>query len=168
MDGDVQAYGDIVDRYQRLVYTAAFRILANHDDAQDAAQETFVRAYHSLDRFDHKRPFGPWIRRIAMNLSLNMLRQRRPEMQLEEERAAPQSQALDPETLAIRSEQRDFVKELLMRLPEHYRVAIVLRHYNEMSYAEMAEVLDEPMSTVKSNLFRARRKLAEMMVSHEA
>jgi len=164
--GDTNAYGEIVDRYQRLVFYAAYRILGIREDAEDASQETFVRAYQNLRRFDLDRPFGPWIRRIATNLSLNMLRGRRPQDLLEEERDHPAPPALNPEVMAIQSAQREQVHDLLMQLPDHYRAVIVLRHYHDMSYAEMANVLDEPVSTVKSNLFRARRKLAEMMVTH--
>ncbi|MBN2556171.1 MAG: sigma-70 family RNA polymerase sigma factor [Anaerolineales bacterium] len=168
LQGDVEAYGEIVARYERTVFSTAYRILGVREDAEDAAQETFVKAYRSLKQFNLDLPFAPWIRRIAANLSLNILRGRRPQEVLEDEHVARGEAAFHPEKLAIRSENRDRILSGLMALPEPYRVVVVLRHYHDMSYAEMAAALRLPLSTIKSNLFRARRMLAEILVANDA
>lgn len=168
LQGDVEAYGEIVARYERTVFSAAYRILGLREDAEDAAQETFVKAYRNLKRFNLELPFAPWIRRIAVNLSLNILRARRPQEDLEDERVAKREAAFQPEILAIQSENRQRILSGLMALPEPYRVVVVLRHYHDMSYAEMADALRLPLSTIKSNLFRARRMLAEILVANDA
>lgn len=167
MNGDLEAFGEVVTRYEGVVYSTCYRILAVHEDAQDAAQETFVRAYRNLRRFDPERPFKPWVRRIAANLSLNQLRRRRAVDPLEEERFPAPQLIPQPERWLVSREERDRVYRHLMKLPDAYRVVIVLRHYHEMTYAEIAAELDVPLSTVKSTLFRARRKLAESMVSDD-
>jgi len=165
MQGDLDSFGEMVERYEGTVYSTCYRILAIREDAQDVAQETFVRAYRHLNRFEPQRPFGPWVRRIAANLSLNLLRRRHALEPLDDERLTSSQSFLHPEDILVSKQASERVYRQLMELPDHYRVVIVLRHYLEMSYAEMAAELGLPLSTVKSNLYRARKKLAESMVA---
>ena len=167
------AYGELVRRYQTAVFNVAYRLLGRRVEAEDAAQEAFLRAYRALDRFDLERPFAPWIKRITTNLCLNWLESAQARTQLlAAEMARPdQPVSMDdwaqtapsPEQTVVREEQTTRLHEAILALPPRYRVAIELRHFQELSYEEMAEVMERPLSSVKSDLFRARKLLAEKM-----
>ncbi|NTW11748.1 MAG: sigma-70 family RNA polymerase sigma factor [Anaerolineales bacterium] len=159
--GDSEAYGNLVTRHQTGVFNVCYRILRNRSDAEDLAQETFIRALDRLHTFDLKREFSPWIRRIAANLCLNHLESHKPAFPLDEERdedrtPGPREQVEDKE----RSRQ---IRAALASLPPHYRVVVELRHYQDLSYDEIAGELDIPLSDVKSHLFRARKLLVEKL-----
>jgi RNA polymerase sigma-70 factor (ECF subfamily) len=168
-DGQVQAFGDLVTRYQTAVFNVCLRMLGVREDAEDLAQETFIRAFRRLETYDAERPFGPWIRRIAANLSLNYLQRKSPvQYVLDEER--DQSALAAPETPEDRLEGRQAVqvmRKAIAELPPHYRAVIELRHYQDLSYAEIAATLDLPLSDVKSHLYRARRQLATRLVKRD-
>ena len=159
--GEVDAYGEIVTQHQTSVFNVCYRILHNRSDAEDLAQETFMRAYDRLHTFDIEREFAPWIRRIAANLCLNHIESQKVTMQLDDERDADKSQS--PSGQVEVKERSEQIREALASLPSNYRVVIELRHYQEMSYDEIAEELKIPLSDVKSNLFRARKLLAEKL-----
>lgn len=167
------AFGEIVRLHQTAVFNVAYRLLGRRVEAEDAAQEAFLRAYRALDRFDVRRPFAPWIKRITVNLCLNWLESARVKPQL---LAAEMSRedapvemddwaqgAPSPEQTLVQTEQSVRLRQAILALPPHYRAAIELRHFQELSYAEMAEVLERPLSSVKSDLFRARKLLAEKL-----
>lgn len=163
--GEVQAYGLLVSRYQAMVFNTCYRLMSERLDAEDLAQEAFIRAYEKLETFDANRPFGPWIRRIAVNLCINQMhRSDPPTFDIDEERDTyAQSMPLSPEATMIGTENKDRVWVAILDLPFHYRVVIELRHFLALSYAEISEVLGAPLSEVKSHLFRARRLLAERL-----
>lgn len=160
--GDAEAYGELVQLYQTAVFNVCYRLLGERAEAEDAAQETFIRAYARLETFDVERPFGPWIKRVAANLCLNRLESRRAApVPLDEERdAAPEA---DPESARERRESAEAVRAALTSLPPRYRAVIELRHFQDLSYDEIAAALHLPLSDVKSHLFRARRMLAERL-----
>ena len=120
-----------------------------------------MRAYERLNIFDDTREFGPWIRRVAANVCLNHLSSQKPTSELEEERDADQSQR--PEAVVEVRERSEQIRQALASLPANYRIVIELRHYQEMSYDEIAAELKIPLSDVKSHLFRARKLLAEKL-----
>ncbi|HEU0294190.1 MAG TPA: sigma-70 family RNA polymerase sigma factor [Anaerolineales bacterium] len=155
------AFGELVTRYQTGVFNVCYRLLHERGEAEDLAQETFMRAYDRLHTFDLERDFGPWIRRMAANLCLNHLESRRVIAPLDEERDADESQR--PEKQVEVRERSAQIRRALASLPPHYRVVIELRHYQEMSYDEIAVELNIPLSDVKSHLFRARKLLAEKL-----
>ena len=167
------AYGELVRRYQTAVFNVAYRLLGRRVEAEDAAQEAFLRAYRALDRFNLERPFAPWIKRITTNLCLNWLESARARTQLLAAEMAHPDQpvsmddwaqtAPSPEQTLVHEEQTTQLHEAILALPPRYRVAIELRHFQELSYEEMAEVMERPLSSVKSDLFRARKLLAEKM-----
>ena len=163
--GEAAAYGELVTRYQRMVFNVCYRMLGERRDAEDLAQESFIRAFRRLDSFDVERPFGPWMRRLATNLCLNHLQRRRLQLfELEEERQPlPAKGQPGPEGAQLRREQSQRIRAAIADLPPHYRAVIELRHFQELNYAEIAETLDIPMSDVKSHLFRARRALADAL-----
>ena len=155
------AFGELVARYQTSVFNVCYRLLHERGEAEDLAQETFMRAYDRLRTFDLEREFGPWIRRVAANLCLNHLESRKVIVPLDEERDADESQR--PEATIVGRERSAQIRAALASLPPHYRVVIELRHYQELSYDEIAMELDIPLSDVKSHLFRARKLLAEKL-----
>lgn len=167
--GEVEAFGEVVGRYQGSVFNVCYRMLGERMEAEDLAQETFIRAYQRLETFDEDRPFGPWVRRVATNLCLNHLQKRRPESySLDEERDQSVGTVRDgPELRLVGSEETLNIRQAIADLPAHYRAAIELRHYQELSYAEMSEALDLPLSDVKSHLYRARRVLAKRLTNDE-
>ena len=165
--GDHDAYGALVRRYQTAVFNVCLRLLGNPRAAEDLAQETFLRGFRHLDSFDNQRPFSPWIRRIATNLCLNHLKRRQlSTMTLSEELDRPKShRETDPVQVLIRREQEQAVRKAILTLPPHYRAVVELRHFQELSYAEIAETLQLPLSDVRSHLYRARKALSRRLNS---
>ncbi|HXY38530.1 MAG TPA: sigma-70 family RNA polymerase sigma factor [Vicinamibacteria bacterium] len=162
--GDLSAFEEVVRRYQRRVYGTALRIVRCHDVADDVSQEAFVRAWRSLDRFDTARPFGPWVCRIAANLALNHVRSPRArEEALPEEQKEARSEAPGPLQALLDEEGRRVLDEAIGELSEEQRAVFVLRAFEELSYAEIAEALGLQPGTVMSRLFRARARLARTL-----
>ncbi len=160
--GDFEAYGELVGRYQTSVFNVCYRLLGERREAEDLAQETFIRAHTRLRTYDHERPFGPWIRRVATNMCLNHLQSDwRTVQPLDEEHDLPApTRALDPAAALDQKASQRRIRQAIASLPPHYRAVIELRHFQELSYEEMAEVLSLPLSDIKSHLFRSRRLLA--------
>ena len=159
--GDREAFGELVRSHQVGVYNTAYRMLGERRDAEDAAQEAFLRAYRSIRSLDPSRPPGPWLRRITVNVCLNRLEGR--EALLLDPEAPLAAADPSPEAQSIAKEHTGQIRQALAGLPPRYRAAIELRHFQELSYAEMAEALERPLSDVKSDLFRARKLLAERL-----
>ena len=158
--GDREAFGGLVNYHQSGVYNVAYRMLGECREAEDATQETFLRAYRAIQKLDPQRPPGPWLKKIAVNVCLNWL-ERRGTLSLEDETTIPGPDP-GPESQTIEREQNNQIRAALLSLPPRYRAAIELRHFQELSYAEMAETLNRPLSDIKSDLFRARKLLAEI------
>ena len=159
--GDAEAFGELVIRYQTSVFNVCYRILHERAEAEDLTQETFLRARERLNLFDEERAFGPWLRRVAANVCFNHLRSQKRTAPLDEERDADESTR--PEAQVEVRERSEQIRSALASLPAHYRVVIELRHYQELSYDEIAAELHIPLSDVKSHLFRARKILAEKL-----
>jgi RNA polymerase sigma-70 factor (ECF subfamily) len=159
--GDTDAFGQLVIRHQQAVFNIAYRLMGNRQEAEDVAQEAFVKTYQTLDRFDLQRPFAPWLYRITTNTALNWIKRRRPEVHLDERLLSDLSNG--QEGLASATERSERLRVAIAALRPNYRAAIELRHFQGLSYQEMSEVLDVPVSGVKSWLFRARSKLRKML-----
>jgi len=158
--GDASAFEPIVCRYQRVLFAVARRMLGNHEDALDATQNVFIRAYERLETFDSERRFFSWIYRIAVNECLNIRRARRPGEPLGE---GLETALEDPEHSAEAGERSAVIDSALVKLPEDYRLVVVLRHFADLSYSEISEVTGVPEKTVKSRLFEARHRLGELL-----
>ena len=164
--GDDEAFTRLVESYQTHVYNLCYRMLGEAEAAEDAAQETFLRAYQHLHRYDRKRPFGTWLLSIAAHYCIDRLRRRKFTMtsldQDEEDGGfeLPDAEAPNPESETIHGEQRRQMQHLLARLDTLDRAAIVMRYWHDCSEAEIAESLNLTVSAVKSRLHRARRALA--------
>jgi len=162
--GDRLAFEEIVRRYQRRVYATAYRIVRRHEVADDVAQEAFIRAHRSLDRFDSSRPFGPWICRIAANLAVNHVRSPQArEDALPDGHAETPSAAPGPLQGVLETEARAMLDRALEDLPPEQRAVFCLRVFEDLSYREIAESLGISMGTVMSRLSRAREKLREAL-----
>jgi len=167
--GNLFAFEEIVRRYQRRVYATAYRIVRRHEVADDVAQEAFIRAHRSLDRFDLGRPFGPWICRIAANLAVNHVRSPQArEEGLPDGHAEAASAAPGPLQGVLDTEARALLDRALGGLPPEQRAVFCLRVFEELSYREIADTLGISMGTVMSRLSRARDKLREALGAYFA
>jgi RNA polymerase sigma-70 factor (ECF subfamily) len=166
LQGDQDAFAEIVYAYQDAVYNLCYRILSDSAEAEDAAQEAFLRAYLNLQRYDPSRPFKTWLLTIASNHCIDRLRRRRLQWLSLDDDPLPAHPALhsnepEPEQAMLSGERSQAIQELLDNLSPEYRAAVVLRYWYDYSYAEIADILDTTESAVKSRLFRARQALAE-------
>ena len=162
--GDQAAFSRLVEAYQRPVYNLCYRMLSNAPEAEDAAQETFVRMYTKLHTYQPDRKLSSWVLSIASHYCIDRLRRRRGQwLSLDEEPMATTlpSQNRGPEDLALRAESRDEVQRLVDMLPAAYRVPLILRYWHDLSYAEIAEVMGLTVQAVKSRLHRARLQVIE-------
>jgi RNA polymerase sigma-70 factor (ECF subfamily) len=166
--GDMDAYESLVRKYQQRVYALCRRLTGAHQSADDLAQETFIKAYYALGRFDAQWPLYPWLRRIALNSGLNYLKARKRERPLLEgtpgARRTPFSAPADgPEERLERAEFEVRFEQALASLPADQRSVFVLRFHESMSYEEISRALDLPIGTVMSRLNRARQKLKGLL-----
>ena len=148
LEGDPEAVGELVDRYQKPLFNVALRMLGDPQDAEDVTQTVFLNAYLNLGRYDPRYRFFSWIYRMTVNESLNALKRRRPTVTLEDVYVAK----AEPES-------EESVQRALMRLNPDDRALVVMSHFVSFSYQEIADVLGIPVKTVKSRLFTARERL---------
>lgn len=168
--GDQQAFAGLVLAYQVPVYNLCYRMLGSPTEAEDAAQETFVRAYTRLDTYDASRKFASWILSIASHYCVDRLRRRKGVGPSLEEimswRWLPDDGPKPEEQLLV-GEQSDSIQAVLSTLPEQYRLVIVLRYWYDLSYDEIGAVTRSTASAVKSRLHRARLLVAERLESRD-
>ena len=162
-NGDRDAFAELVIRYQRPVYNAAFWILRKAEDASDVTQDVFLKVAEQLDDYDPDYKFFSWIYRIAVNESLNLLRRNRREEALDDDVDLPASEREDPERKVGEAQLKRRIQEAMMRMSTNDRMVLSLRHFSECSYEEIAQILDIDEKTVKSRLFEARRRLRDML-----
>jgi RNA polymerase sigma-70 factor (ECF subfamily) len=165
--GDQTAFGRLIEAYQRPVYNLAYRMLNNPGEAEEAAQEAFIRAYTRLHTYNPTHKFSTWMLSITSNYCIDLIRKRRALLLSIDEPLPPHPALMSdgqkgPEAQMEINEQQEMVQSLLQELPEDYREAVVLRYWHELSYEEIAEMMDTSVSAIKSRLFRARRQLAEV------
>lgn len=163
IQGSDEAFARLVEAYQVPVYNLAYRMLGNANEAEDAAQETFLRAYRRLETYDAAYKFSSWILSIASHYCVDRLRRRRGNAlsmeEMESSRWLPDERPR-PEEITLRGEQSEIIRELLEQLPTHYRLVIIMRYWHDMSYEEIAAVTHSTVSAVKSRLHRARQVMA--------
>ena len=164
--GDENAYAELVTRYQALAARTAYVITGSGEEAEDAAQEGFVKAYYALDRFRSGAPFRPWLLRIVANEAINRRKAagRRPTVDLSAASDRPSGDtALSPEGAALAGERRAIVLDALRKMKEEDRIVIAYRYFFDLSEAEMADALGVARGTVKSRLSRALGRLRVLM-----
>jgi RNA polymerase sigma-70 factor (ECF subfamily) len=164
--GETGAFEELVERHQRLVLGTVARMLGNNSDVEDIAQQVFLRVWKSAKRYVPRAKFTTWLLKITRNLVFNELRRRSRHAQLplqieseSEERPIRDERATAPDATLLEQELQQAVETAIGQLPETQRMAVVLRRYDELSYEEIAEVLDQSVPAVKSLLFRARTEL---------
>lgn len=163
LGGNVDAWGEIVRRYKDAVFGIALGILKNASDAEDAAQDAFIRAYENLDSYDLRRKFSTWMFTITANLCKNKLRRERF--------FAPLKGAIrliggdDPAEVVAREERRELVQEALEALDDKYRAPLVLRYYSDLEYKEIARILNLPEGTVKTRIHRGKLALKDWLAA---
>ncbi|MFC4354819.1 RNA polymerase sigma factor SigW [Chryseomicrobium palamuruense] len=172
LNGNQDAYAEIVDLYQSRLYHVCYRMLGNKHEAEDITQEAFLRAYINLHTFDQKRKFSTWIFRIATNLCIDRIRKKKPDYHLDAQ--VPGTDGLDmysqiaaSEELPVEQLEKMEIQERLQyeisRLPDKYRSVIVLKYMEELPLQEISEILDLPLGTVKTRIHRGREALRKQM-----
>ena len=158
--GDRRAQNLLINRYVQPIFNAAYRMLGDREDARDVTQTVFLKAFEHLDRFDPRYRFFSWIYRIAVNESIDQINRRGPPCPKTAQQA---SEARGPAELAESREVCARVQSVLMELQADHRAVIVLRHFAELSYQEIAQILEIPVKTVKSRLFSARHAMKDKL-----
>ncbi|AJY75313.1 RNA polymerase subunit sigma-24 [Paenibacillus beijingensis] len=172
LKGDQRAFAELVGMYQDKLYHMAYRMLYNRQEAEDVVQETFLRVYKNMERYDESQKFSTWIYRIATNLSIDRLRKRKPSYSLDAE--SNDHEGLDgysmipsddrtPESELVLSETQRTIHQAIETLPPKYKSVMVLRYLQDMSLQEIGEVLDMPVTTVKTRVHRGREFLRKRL-----
>ncbi|WP_249598878.1 RNA polymerase sigma factor SigW [Peribacillus frigoritolerans] len=172
LKGDHNAFGEIVEIYKDKVFQICFRMLGNRQEAEDLAQEAFVRAYVNIRSFNITMKFSTWLYRIATNLCIDRLRKKKPDYYLDAEVAGTEglnmysqiaSDMAKPEEEVESLELQETLQVEIMKLPEKYRSVIVLKYIEELSLKEISEILDLPVGTVKTRIHRGREALRKQL-----
>jgi RNA polymerase sigma-70 factor (ECF subfamily) len=161
--GRREAFDEIVRRHRQKVYHLCYRFTGNHDDAADAAQDAFVRAFRGLARFKHDSSLGTWLYRVAVNVCLNRAATRRPASEPLEGVERADGRVPDPLESVARKERAAAVRDAIRRLPPRQRATVVLRIYHELSHEEIAGVLGGTVGAAKANLFHALGNLRRLL-----
>lgn len=165
--GDRDAFEPLVRQYKGLVFTLSLNTLQNRNDAADATQEVFLKAWANLRLFDAHFSFKAWIARITLNHCINMNRKRKlPTVDAEGILDEVPSKAGLPEQTALDAERRESVRKAVQALPDMYRTPVLLYHQQNLSYDEIGRILNLPMTLVKNRLYRARKLLATVLAEH--
>ncbi|WP_419882675.1 RNA polymerase sigma factor SigW [Peribacillus sp. B-H-3] len=172
LKGDQNAFSEIVELYKDRVYQLCYRMLGNSHEAEDMAQEAFLRAYINIRSFHIQMKFSTWLYRIATNLCIDRIRKKKPDYFLDAEVAGTEgldlysqiaSESSNPEEELESMELRKTIQEEILKLPEKYRSAIVLKYIEELSLKEISEILDLPVGTVKTRIHRGREALRKQL-----
>lgn len=172
LKGDHNAFGEIVEIYKDKVFQICFRMLGNRQEAEDLAQEAFVRAYVNIRSFNITMKFSTWLYRIATNLCIDRLRKKKPDYYLDAEVAGTEglnmysqiaSDVAKPEEEVESLELQETIQVEIMKLPEKYRSVIVLKYIEELSLKEISDILDLPVGTVKTRIHRGREALRKQL-----
>lgn len=172
LKGDQNAYGEIIDIYKDKVYQISYRMLGNRHEAEDIAQEAFIRAYINIQSYNINLKFSTWLYRITTNLCIDRIRKKKPDYYLDAEIVGTEgltmySQIPDktplPEDDVESLELQDMIQREISRLPEKYRSVIVLKYIEELSLNEISEILNLPLGTVKTRIHRGREALRKQL-----
>lgn len=168
--GDQDAFAILVQRHQRRVFNLSLRLVQDYDEASEITQEAFLSAWQGLPTFRGEARFSTWLYRIAYHCGIRQLEKRKREMALqeamqEEQRIQVHAQEKNPEDIVERHEQRALLRLSLEQLPARYRLILILRDFQELTYQEMASKLALPIGTIKTHLFRARHLLKQRFLA---
>jgi RNA polymerase sigma-W factor len=171
LEGDQKAFEKLLNRYKGSVFSVCYKMVKNRTDAEDLAQEAFVKVFSVLDRYDTSYPFSSWLFRITSNLCIDFLRKKRYKTYSIDEPIEGKEGKIDrqisshiiqPDRETENSEMMVILEEALDLLPENYRIIVILRHQEHLSYDEISENLGIPLGTVKARIHRARRMIRDI------
>ena len=160
LEGQTESFSALVARYEKPIYNIAFRMVRSHEDARDLAQAVFLKAYEKLESFNPKYKFFSWIYRMTVNETINFLQRQRSNVPVEEYHLTHDA---TPEADYQNRQLAEDIDDALTQLQFDYRLVIVLRHFQDLPYNEIASILQIPEKTVKSRLFSARRLLGQLL-----
>jgi RNA polymerase sigma-70 factor (ECF subfamily) len=164
--GDLKAFGGLVERYQKRVFTVAYGLVHDADEAQDLTQESFIRAYHSIKSFRGTARFYTWIYRITVNLCMDHFRKQGVERSHMAADPSMDFNPVTPDLVAAQHEMSRVVHQAIRSLPTDQRAVIILRELEGLSYKEISQIIGSSMGTVMSRLFYARKRLRELLKSY--
>ncbi|KPL57756.1 RNA polymerase sigma factor SigW [Rossellomorea vietnamensis] len=174
LKGDQNAFAELVELYKDKVFQICFRMLGNRHEAEDIAQEAFIRAYVNIETFNQKRKFSTWLFRIATNLCIDRIRKKKPDYFLDAEVSGTEGLTMYsqvaadvqlPEDEVENMELQETIQIEISKLPEKYRSVIVLKYIEELPLQEISEILDLPLGTVKTRVHRGREALRKQLRS---
>ncbi|MBD3289320.1 sigma-70 family RNA polymerase sigma factor [candidate division KSB1 bacterium] len=170
--GDQRAFTEILNRYRASIYNLIYKMVHNKEETEDLVQEAFIKAFSSLSTFNEEYAFSTWLYKIAINNSIDHFRKKKlktysMDTPIESKDGPIQREFSDssylPDDPLLNKEKNKLIEEAIAKLPEKYRVSIILRHREEKSYEEIAQILDIPLGTVKARIFRAREMLKKQL-----
>ncbi len=170
--GDEKAYEKLLNRYNHGIYNMIYQMVKNRDETEDLVQETFIKAFNSLDSYNEQYAFSTWLYKIAFNNCIDSLRKRKLKtmsidtpVRLNESEVQMEikDDSESPEQNYIYNEKKKQIQDCIQSLPEKYRKTILLRHRDEKSYEEISTILNIPLGTVKARIFRAREMLKKKL-----
>jgi RNA polymerase sigma-70 factor (ECF subfamily) len=165
-NGDREALVQLLESIEHSVYRTAFYILGNEHDALDASQEALIRIYTKINTYQEKAKFSTWVQRIVTNVCIDKFRKKKETVSIDQhELTLYDFQNVEQEV--ERADVAEEVREAIKRLPEHQRTVVTLRYLQDLSYGEIAEVMNMPLNTVKSYLYRARQQLQELLHEYQ-
>lgn len=167
LSGDNDAFSEIVNRYKNLVYSVILRMINDYEEANDISQEVFIKVYRNLDKYQPEYKFSTWIMRITTNHVIDYLRKKKQETVNIDDVDYELSSSSNPEREYIEKEQGDTFIKAINKLPDMYKMPIVLYHIKRFSYQEIADMLNIPLSKVKNRIFRGRRLLKDILMGME-
>jgi RNA polymerase sigma-70 factor (ECF subfamily) len=171
-NGDQNAFSEIVELYKDKVYILCYRMLGNSHEAEDIAQEAFIRAYVNIDSYNIDKKFSTWLYRIATNLSIDRIRKKKPDFYLDAEVKGTEGLTMYsqvaadvalPEEEVESMELQQCVQAEILKLPDKYRAVIILKYIEELSLKEISEILGLPISTIKTRIHRGREALRKQL-----
>ena len=168
IQGEMAAFDMLLGRYKNLVYSVVLRMINDREEANDQAQEVFIKIYRNLEKYSPEYKFSTWVIRIATNHVIDFRRRTKNEAQTAQLETMQQdlyAAELSPEDACIAREQSRMLVDMIEKLPDMYKLPIVLYHQQGLSYQEISEIVNEPMSKVKNRIFRARKILKENLMN---
>jgi RNA polymerase sigma factor (sigma-70 family) len=163
LNGNKESFSELVTRYKRLVYSVVYKFTKDSDEANDMAQDAFIKIYRSLPQYNSQYKFSTWTVKVTTNICIDHMRRKKAETVSLDEIENIVGKNNSPEEHYLRMEKSMILKRAVDSLPEIYRVPIILYHQEGLSYKEIAEKIDKPISIVKNRIFRARHVLRESL-----
>ena len=163
--GNSDVFAELVKRYKNLVYSVILRMVNDREEANDLAQDVFIKIYKNLDKYYPDFKFSTWVIRISTNHVIDYRRKKKQETVPLEEVEFTLSTEESPEGAYIRREQKEELQKIVSDLPDMYKIPIMLYHEQGLSYQEISDIIDEPLSKVKNRIFRGRRMLKESLLN---